>query len=522
MSFHRKALADQSGFTMITVIITMSILGLFAVGAWGAANNDLPVGRQDADRKRAYEAAEAGLQWYTYQLQRDTNYWTYCGDNSKTPAYVQLKGTRAAWRPVGGADTDVDTATAKNLNAEFAIEQIPNGTTTTAACLADPSSKLLSNGVLRIRSTGRYNGKMRQVVGTFRRSGFLDYVWYTKWETQSPQVYDDSDISWASTNCGKGRKTRSGSCMDLQFPDRDAINGPMHTEDDSLLVCDSPDFGRDAGDKIEILGATTKANASVASGGCGNNPNWNGTVQLPAKSVDLPESNGALSSVADRTYQGTTCLQFNSGDTMSVYANLTCAGSPTSTVTLTGDTTIWVANKAACSGYDVAQQYTNSTNCGDVGVKGTYSKNITIGSADDIVVVGNLTHTGDGLMGLVANQFVRVYHPVNWSNGNCTTNALPSSQWVNFIDAAILATTGSFLADNAKCGAALNTLTIKGAIAQKWRGIIGQTNSNGTVNGYIKSYNYDDRLRYREPPNFLDPVTVTWNLLRESEQTPVG
>jgi Tfp pilus assembly protein PilX len=526
MTSSRKALADQRGFTMVTVIMTMMILSLFAVGAWAAANNDLPTGRQDIDRKRAYEAAQAGLQWYAYQLSRDTNYWTYCGDATKTPAFVQMQGTRTSWRLVSGGDTNVSTNSNAN-QAQFAIEMMPDTPgTTNAACLASPSSTLLDSGVLRVRSTGGYNGKFRQVIGTFRRSGFLDYVWYTKWETQSPQVYDSGDVSWAANNCAIGRNSRD-NCKELQFPTDDAIKGPMHTEDDSLLVCGSPTFGRNADDKIEIVGATTQANASVGSGGCSDNPDWLGTLQFPAKSVDLPASNTALATVADKIYTGTTCLQFNAGDTMSVYSNLTCTGSPSSTVTLGADTTIWVANNGSCpSGYTVDQKYTNDAKCGDVGVKGTYSKNITIGAADDIVVIGNLTHTGDGLMGLVANQFVRVYHPVSWSSGNCGNNSgNGGNTYVSFIDAAILATNGSFLADNATCGDDLGTLKIQGAIAQKWRGIIGQTqrfgNGSSIQNGYLKDYNYDDRLRYREPPNFLDPVTVTWNVLRQSEQTPV-
>jgi Tfp pilus assembly protein PilX len=534
----RRSIADDSGFTLVTITIAMMILGLFAVGAWAAANNDLPANRKDLDRKRAYEAAEAGLQWYSSQLQRDTNYWTDCTDagvtdQSKVPSFVQLQGTRTSWRSVIGSDTDV-TSTPSTNAAQFAIEVMTPGTKT--KCGSDPTNTLLSSGILRIRSTGSYNGKTRQVVGTFRRSGFLDYVWYTKWETQSPLVYDSSDQVWADNNCGVGRNTRNAnatrdnSCADLQFPNGDQIRGPIHTEDDSLLVCTSPTFGRSAADKIEIVGATTQANASTNVSGCSNSPNWAGTLQFPAKSVDLPESNGAIAQVADLKYTGTTCLEFKTGSQMSVYANLTCTGTPTKTVTLTGDTTIYVSSSSVCSPYAVTQTYPSQPSCGNVGVKGTYSNNITIASDNDIVVVGDLKHEGTGLMGLVANQFVRVYHPVGSGCGNNVNNS-SGNIWVTQIDAAILATNGSFLNDNAVCGEAEGNLQINGAIAQKWRGIIGQTystcdrygrNCTSGVHGYIKSYFYDDRLRYREPPNFLDPVTVTWNLLRESEQSPVA
>ena len=59
-----------------------------------------------------------------------------------------------------------------------------------------------------------------------------------------------------------------------------------------------------------------------------------------------------------------------------------------------------------------------------------------------------------------------------------------------------------------------------GAIAQKFRGTVG-TFSGGTVStGYIKDYNYNDRLRYREPPYFLDPVQSAWQIIRQNEQVP--
>ena len=56
----------------------------------------------------------------------------------------------------------------------------------------------------------------------------------------------------------------------------------------------------------------------------------------------------------------------------------------------------------------------------------------------------------------------------------------------------------------------IGTLTVTGAIAQKFRGPVGT--SGGT--GYIKDYAYDDRLRYREPPHFIDPVQAAWRMSR--------
>jgi hypothetical protein len=121
---------------------------------------------------------------------------------------------------------------------------------------------------------------------------------------------------------------------------------------------------------------------------------------------------------------------------------------------------------------------------------------------------------------LIANNNVRVYHPVertNWNDPDSCTNATGTMTNVT-IDAAILALTHSFTVDNYACGAALNKLNVTGAIAQKFRGAVGTTRRTG----YLKNYVYDDRLKYRSPPFFLDPVQAAWRVNRSNEQVPAN
>jgi hypothetical protein len=42
------------------------------------------------------------------------------------------------------------------------------------------------------------------------------------------------------------------------------------------------------------------------------------------------------------------------------------------------------------------------------------------------------------------------------------------------------------------------------------------------VTGYAKNYNYDDRLRYRSPPYFVEPVKASWKVVRQNEQVPAA
>ena len=88
------------------------------------------------------------------------------------------------------------------------------------------------------------------------------------------------------------------------------------------------------------------------------------------------------------------------------------------------------------------------------------------------------------------------------------------------VDAAILALTHSFTVDNYECGNKLGTLTVRGAIAQKYRGPVGTGGTAGT--GYTKDYQYDQRLALRSPPRFMNPVQPAWALANRTEQIPVS
>jgi hypothetical protein len=413
--------------------------------------------------------------------------------------------------------------------AQFTIELLPAAGQSSCSTTS-PQTSMLENGTFRIRATGRANGDKRSIVATFKRKSFVDFLYFTTRETLPPAAYAGTGISpaTAQANCDAPRSSRPSWCMRIQFAPTDHIDGPFHTEDDSILVCNSPTFGRTAADRIEIVGP---APGHVASSGCGASPNYLGTRYTPASSLSLPPSNAGLATLADPNYKftGNTCLQFTggsvkvwAGQNWSSTGSVPCpgSGSPTYTRSLPAPNgVIYVDNGAGCvSGYSYYQNYSDPASCGNVAVIGDYNTSTTVAARNDIIIRGNLHNAGNAMMGLVANNFVRVYHQVTNRSGDDCTNAAGGALTNVSIDAAILAVNQSFIADNWYCGASLGTLTVNGAIGQYWRGAVGQSGSPG--NGYIKDYNYDDRLKYAEPPNFLDPIQASWRLIRRSEQQP--
>jgi Tfp pilus assembly protein PilV len=535
MSFLRRAAADQRGFTMVTVTVSMMILGMFVVGAWTVANNNIPIARADQDRHRAYEAAQAGLEWYAAQLADDPNYWTGC---AVTGAPVVQK-----WSGSGGDTRTGHYYTIPGTDEQFVLELMP-ATGYTSCSTSSPDKSMLDGGNLRIRSTGLARGDKRQIVATFRRDTFLNYVYFTDRETLAPaayaaypaQVAAGHDATWASTACAPQRATRNASCINIQFAPTDYVKGPLHTNDDSLLICNSPTFGRDKGDSIEINGAPpnpTQATVFKPNSGCTNAPNIQGKLNPAGGNLDLPPNNGTLALTADYKYTGLTCLNFNADGTINVIRSqdnpgkkiesLCTTGTSTVTIPNRPSTVIYVDNSGACTAaYAYVQQYTNATTCGDVLVRGVNPNAVTVAAADDVIVGNDLTVSGGGITGLISNNFVRVYHPRK-PDGSCADGTYASGTSGSLgdpdnISAAILALNQSFIVDNWDCGSQRGNLNVTGTIAQKWRGPVGTSGSPGT--GYIKNYQYDDRLRYTSPPQFLDPVKAAWNTLRKSEQSP--
>jgi hypothetical protein len=241
----------------------------------------------------------------------------------------------------------------------------------------------------------------------------------------------------------------------------------------------------------------------------------------------VPTSNDRLANVAasDYLFEGQTVIRFNNTNTMSVttYPN---GVEDTDSMPLPANGVIYVktADGAACTldaprqiDYDAVDA--SNWRCPVLTVRGTYPKSMTLGSEGDILIDGDIRRSGDVVLGLVAQRFVRVKHPVG---SGCGSNQSGTMNDVT-IEAAILALSDSFIVDNYPCGAPLGALTVSGAIAQKFRGPVGTFNSSKVRNhGYLKDYRYDDRLRYRSPPYFLDPVVAAWRVVRNNEQVPAA
>lgn len=162
-------------------------------------------------------------------------------------------------------------------------------------------------------------------------------------------------------------------------------------------------------------------------------------------------------------------------------------------------------------GYGSASPCAYGARNGDAFVKGSFHGQLTIATDNYVYVTNDLTYvdSNSDILGLIGTNNVFVYNPVKLQNGSYVSLLGDSGRE---IDAAILSSSHSFVVQNFDRGGSRGTLTVKGSIAQNFRGIA----SNG-ANGYIKNYGYDARLRYLAPPKFLSPVTTSYGVTTLTE-----
>jgi hypothetical protein len=502
-----RALRAQDGFTMIITLGVMFVTSLLLVAAFTAANGDIKLSHEDTTQKQAYYAALAGVQEYEYKLQVNPDYWETC-------------------------ETPPNTLSAESKES-YEIKLLVASSSKVAKCSTSKpfesmiESKGTAVNTFRIESIGTAGTDKRSLVATFQVTGFLNYVYYTDYEDEDPGLYNPKE------DCEVYRsEKRSSECKLIVFAEGDDVKGPMHTNDASD-ICGKVSFGRAShtpADVVEMLGGPYSEGCEK---GVTNEATYNTSTKSYVKGKELtpPQSDTSLDAYVEKEYEftGVTHIVLN-GTTMSV----TNSKKEVKTLNWPSNGLIYVrsSKEPACaytfaqSNSDNSQEEKEETNCGNVYVSGTYSNSLTIGAEDDLIINGSVyptsvagklgsEPTGTVALGLIANNYVRVYHPIEENFGKCAGNVTTEMNNV-WIYAAILSTKHSFLVDNYGCGESLEKLNVYGAIAQKFRGIVGTT--GGT--GYIKNYNYDERLAVDEPPYFLSPLNAGWKVVRETAPEP--
>ena len=299
-----------------------------------------------------------------------------------------------------------------------------------------------ATGTFRIESTGYAGGRERTLVATFRNTNFVSFVWYTKYETADPSIYGKPPESEPNryTLCGQFYGVRPSYCNGYNnfFITGETVNGPMHTEDHAG-ICGSPVLGRTASDQIEFDESYNKDEGYSRRGRLRiGETHLQGHARLPneTRSIEPPPGDEELKHIVEPAYTYTEKTEIElQGNTMTVTEHV---GSHPhrrkkknrykkkeqirTGVPFPPNGVIYVAGGCSVtySPFGPTPTYTDDTKCGNVYVHGYYTSSLTIASENDIVINGNITTlvngegtpTTNAMLGLIANNFVRIYHPL--------------------------------------------------------------------------------------------------------------
>ncbi len=553
---------DESGFTMIMTVIGITLVALLAAVAVTAVNGSAQVTGRDIARKQAYEAALAGINEYAFHLHANSGYWAECTNAAKQgeTSALNQKGSTANRRSVPGQSGS--TYALELLAATGHSSCDPTNIETATASMLEALEPM--KGTFRVRSTGFSGNSQVSVTATFKPASFLDYVYFTQLETSDPVTYGNEElIKAANRQCTKtiyeGRYTTplenekneyltskgtvtnklssADYCDTISFVGGDNIKGPMHTND-AFVICENPTLGRNASDPIEVSSPepgwySTKNIPNSGSNCTGSKSNFKGTFRVNSPVLIPPETNSELETIAEPTFRFSgevkICLE---GSKLTVGRGNSCTESVLYSGSFPANGVIYDSSQSCTGAYSpfaVNYESTAVGTCGNVNVEGKYAKPLTIAAANDVLIMGNIEKSNEeGMLGLIANNFIRVYHPVKITKTSHTENGVTvteetctaSSQNLSGalknvkIEAALLAIKHSFIVDNYNCGPQLEKLNVKGAIAQKFRGAVGTTGSTG----YLKNYEYDERLKTTEPPSFIEPIKSDWVIGRETTE----
>lgn len=572
-----RARRDDDGVALVMVIAISAVLTALMVAAVAVSIGSLRGARNTQDWNGALAAAYAGVEEYQSRLANDTGYFSY-GNPASTfsnptgmlPASVTLP-TGASTNPAFGVGTAGTWASVAGSSgtAQFRYEV--------------DNSKFYTDGTLRLRATGRVGQETRSIVADLKQQGFIDFLYFTDYEVLDPTALNPTStlncaIHYPTSRPGCTDINFGGSDVirgPLHTNDAIRTNGAAHVEGKVTTNYDAPGTGanRISSGAAPVFALSGDPQWISAIG----MPPTNSQLKKETRSdlpMDVP-SPGCL-------YTGPTSVVFNSDGTMTVispwtkFTNTTGVGDtggtnpakcgtpgstglakvvsgkyvgqtfavPTNTVfyvqnvpststnknytasatTPPGSPTVTCPSGGNSIGYPVSTEtvpFTNAYGCrnGDIFVSGDVVGKVTLAAENYIYVTGNLKYkTSDDMLGLIGNNAVWVWNPMKVVSGTYTA-LLPKERR---IDAAILSVAHTFMVQNYDKGSAnRGTLTVNGAIAQKFRGPVGTGSGASMTTGYGKDYNYDERFRYTAPPKFLSPVTTTYGVNVWIEISPV-
>ncbi len=318
---------DERGVALVAVVGIGMVVMILVATMVAIATSGAKVTSTDRSWNRAIAAAYAGVADYQSRLNADNTYGNY-GQSSapfsaaSSSTFSKGTGGNAAFNYQSGqqwVSVPTGDGSAGDSSFRYAVD----------------NSKLSSQGVIRVQSTGRSGTTTRTIVANVRPDGFSNYLYFTNFESGDPTVTNEKGVGTLPCTSVYRPVATSATCDQIQFGGGDVLEGPVRSND-QLKVCGAQ------------FKSTVQSVYGVSSSGCtlgryASNPTTSSTLTPPATIGDLRDyTRSDLASTTSTVegagciYTGPTKITFNGDGTMTVRSPMTIATQVTGATATTG------------------------------------------------------------------------------------------------------------------------------------------------------------------------------------------
>ena len=166
-------------------LMAMMLLAIAAV-SYGVGSQEMS--RRDQNWNASLSSAEGGLDDFVFRLNENANYSAY---------------------NAGNPPPDGNTAFG-------AYTLVAGGNTTSKFRYTTDTSKLPVDGTIKVTATGLVGKSKRTLEATVRRRSFLDYLYFTDFETVDPALYTGTPYTPAQAQANCATYYYTGRELELQ------------------------------------------------------------------------------------------------------------------------------------------------------------------------------------------------------------------------------------------------------------------------------------------------------------------
>ena len=264
----------------------------------------------EGNSSNAMQAAYAGAADYQSRLTNNNSYWQFGATTPFTGTSTYQQGTGS--NPAFGTTAGDTWATVNGSGGTESYRYEVN------------NSKFASTGAVQLRVTGRSGNQTRSLVATVRGTGFIDYLYFTDYESQNPALSGETQNPYWNGLCLSVHLTdpsynANSACNPVQFRSGDLLAGPIRTNDE-FTIC-----GATFNQTVQSTapdGVYNNASSSCAAPTFGQ---ASATSPQPknAGTLLLPQTNGNMAQAARSDinaspgclYTGPTSITFNGDGT---------------------------------------------------------------------------------------------------------------------------------------------------------------------------------------------------------------